>query len=85
VVDAGKLGSEEVPLSSWEGRATVNLGIQVSGHCSLDKFGASNVLRLHVRELDPVLVEVMGDPEHRSVYSLAPSLLFRVRWDFFFL
>ena len=80
MLDSGKLSSEQVALGAWERRVAVDFGIQIASHEFLNQPGCDDVLRLRVRELNPIVLQVMSDPKHRSVDSFASGLLLRIPW-----
>ena len=78
VLDASKLGAQQVLLSAGERRVRVDLGVEVAGEELLELLRKSDVNRLHVRQLDPVADQVGRDPEDGSVDALTALLLLGV-------
>jgi hypothetical protein len=78
VVDSGQKSSEKVPLLSREEGVGVDIGIEVSSEQSLDESRLHDLLRLHVRQLDPVANDILGDPENSFIDSLASQFLLHI-------
>jgi hypothetical protein len=68
-----------VLLAARERRARVDFGGKVTGQLLLDELGGDDVLRLGVRELDPITDDVVGDPEDGGIDALTALLLLKVR------
>lgn len=80
VSDPSKLLSEEVPFLTWEGWAAVDLGVEVTSKSNLDLSCDHKSLWLGLWQLNPVLEEVVSDPEDVGVGTLTSLLLELVGW-----
>ena len=70
-------------FSTWERWTAIDFGVEVTSHYFLKQLGSNNMFRLHVWKLDPVVFEIMRNPENGGVDTLSSSFLSNVAWDFF--
>ena len=72
--DAGESGAEQVAFLAVEMRVRVQVGVQVTRERVLDETRLLDVLRAAVWQLDPVVEQVVRDPENELVEALAAWL-----------
>ena len=76
--NSGKLRTEQMSLLSIELRVSVNFSVQVSCENVLDFARRDDVLRSAVWQLDPVIQQVVCNPEDNFIGTLSSRLLRRV-------
>jgi hypothetical protein len=76
VENTSQLGSEQVSLLTREFGVSLNFGTQVSSKDVLDLHRGSDVLRLALGKLNPVVKEVIRDPVNELVETSATLLNF---------
>lgn len=74
VEDAGKLGSQQVTLFTGERRVRVDFSVEVTSEDVLYLTGTDDVLGLGVRELHPVVQQVVCYPVNQLVDTDATGL-----------
>lgn len=72
---SSQLRPQKVTLLAWERRTAVYVGIQVTGEHVFDHSGDENLLGLHVRQLNPVLQQVVSYPVDERVRAITPLFL----------
>ena len=72
--DTSKLCTQEMSLLSTEGRVSINISVQVTSEHVLDETCLLDVLGAAVWKLDPIIQQVVGDPEDQLVHTFATSL-----------
>lgn len=56
---------------SGERRVSLNAGVKVSSQNLLNRSRSYNVFRFHIGKLDPVVEEVIGNPEDSGIAARA--------------
>ena len=62
-------------LLSWKERVRVNAIVEEPAEDVLDLSGSVNVFWKDVRELDPIIHDIVGDPVNKPVATLSPGFL----------
>lgn len=83
VLDSSQLSSEKISLLTWEWWAAVNRCAKVSGKHFLDHSGGRDHVWLNIGELNPIVHDVVRDPENALIGTFASELLTRIGWILF--
>lgn len=72
--DAGQLGAEEVAFLAGELGVGLDGGVEVAGEHGFDLAGGDDPLRLTVRQLHPIMQDIVRDPVNQLVHARAARL-----------
>ena len=67
--NSGELRTEQMPFLSNELGVRFNISIEISREDVFNLAGRDEILRATVWQLDPVIQQVVGDPEYSLIYS----------------
>ena len=76
--NSSKLSTEQMSLFSFKGWVRVNLSIQVTGEDVLDETSLFNVLGAAIWELNPIVQQIVCDPEDGFVDTFSTRFHARI-------
>ena len=72
--NSGELSTEQMPFLSNELGVRFNISVEISREDVFNLAGRDEILRATVWQLDPVIQQVVGDPEYSLIYSCSAWL-----------
>ena len=67
--NSGELSTEQMPFLSNELGVRFNISVEISREDVFNLAGRDEILRATVWQLDPVIQQVVGDPEYSLIYA----------------